>query len=99
MRSAELDAMPHPYRFGEHADGVADVKRRKAGSLRVILVGDRGAEQRHHAVAGELMHRALEPVHAFGDDLEEVLDDAEPLFWVEPRPRGSSTPSRRRTAR
>jgi len=37
-------------------------------------------EQRHDAIAGELVDRALEPVHAVGHDLEEILDDPEPLL-------------------
>ena len=40
------------------------VKRRVAGALGVVLVGDRGAEQGHDAVAGELVDRALEAVDA-----------------------------------
>src|SRR5262249_8380310 len=34
---------------------IAQVQRRVAGTLGVILVGDRRPEQRHNAVAGELI--------------------------------------------
>ena len=82
---AKPHAVPQPNGFGENAHGVADVQGGEAGSLRVIFVGDGSPEQSHGAVAGELMHRALEAVYAFGDDLKEVLDDVEPLFRIEPR--------------
>ena len=59
------------------------MQRRVAGALRVILVRDRRAEERHDAVAGVLVRRALEAVHAVGEDREEAIDDAVPLFRVE----------------
>ena len=58
------------------------VKRRVAGALGVVLVGDRGAEQRHDAVAGELVDRALEAVDALAEDREEALHDLPPLLGV-----------------
>ena len=89
---AKLHAVPLPNGFGENAHGVADVQGGEASSLRVIFVGDGGPEKSHGAVAGELMQRTLEAVYAFGDDLKEVLDDAEPLFRVELRRKSSSNP-------
>jgi hypothetical protein len=50
----------------------------------LVFMRDRRAEQRHHAVSGELVDRALEAMHPIGDDLEEILDDAEPLLGIEP---------------
>jgi hypothetical protein len=49
----------------------------------MILVPDRGGEEGHDTVAGELIDRALESVHALGEDLEEVVEDLMPLFRVE----------------
>jgi hypothetical protein len=46
---------------------------RVPGALRVVLVGDWRAEQRHDAVAGVLVHRPFEAVHAVGEDLEEAI--------------------------
>jgi hypothetical protein len=36
--------------------------------------------RRQHAVASELVHRALEAMHTIGGDPEEILDDPEPPF-------------------
>ena len=61
----------------------AQMQRRVAGALRVVLVRDRRAEQRHDAVAGVLVHRPLEAVHALGEDGEEAVEDRVPLFGIE----------------
>ena len=47
-------------------------------------MSERRAEQRHDPVAHDLVHRALEAMHAVGDNLEKILDDPEPLFGIEP---------------
>ena len=49
----------------------------------MVLVRDRRAEERHDAVAGVLVDRALEAVHAVGEDLEEALEDRVPLLGVD----------------
>ena len=49
----------------------------------MILVRDRRAEERHDAVAGELVDEALEALDALGEDREEALHDAAPLLRVE----------------
>ena len=43
---------------------------------RAVLVSDRGAEERHHAVARVLVDRALEPVNLGRDQLEASVHDA-----------------------
>ncbi len=68
---------------GVAGDLVAQMERRVARALRVILVRDRRAEQRHDAVAGVLVDRAFEAVHAVGEDREEALEDAVPRFRIE----------------
>ena len=80
----EPDAVAGAHALGKGTHGVADVEGGEAGSLGVILMRDRRAEQRHHAVAGELVDRALEPMHAVGRDPEKVFDDTEPSFGIEP---------------
>jgi hypothetical protein len=55
----------------------------EAGPPGVILVGDRGAEERHDAVAGELVHRSLEPVDAVAEDLEVALHEPAPVLGVQ----------------
>ncbi len=57
-------------------------QRRPAGPLGVILVGERSAEQRHDAVAGELVDGALEAVDAVAQDREEALHDRPPGLRV-----------------
>ena len=52
---------------------VAQMQRRVAGALRVVLVRDRRAEQRHDAVAGELVDGPFEALHAVGEDREEAV--------------------------
>ena len=49
----------------------------------MVLVRDRRAEERHDAVAGELVHRALEAVHPLGEELEEAIEDVVPLLGIE----------------
>src|SRR5262249_6879643 len=72
-----------PWRVAVEAQLLAQVERRPAGALRVILVRDRRAEERHDAVAGELVHRPLEAVHARGEDGEEAIDDPVPVLGIE----------------
>ena len=59
------------------------MQRRVTGALGVVLVRDRRAEERHDAVAGELVDRALEAVHAVGEDREEAVHDLVPLFGID----------------
>ena len=60
---AGIDCRPHGelgLRMGlvQLGDRVEDPQRRQDGSLRVVLVRDRGTEDRHHGVADELLDRA-----------------------------------------
>jgi hypothetical protein len=59
------------------------VQSRVAGALRVVFVRDRGSEQRDDPVAGVLVDRALEAVHAVGEYLEEAVQDLMPLFGID----------------
>jgi hypothetical protein len=65
------------------AQRVAQVQRRVAGALGVVLVRDRRPEERHDAVAGVLIHRALEAVDAVGEHLKEAVHGAVPLLGIE----------------
>ncbi len=76
---------PHPHlKIG--AVGFAHfVAQRLEGSMhresgrhratRRVLEGDRGAEERHHAVAGELVDGSLVLVHLVEDGLDAAVDD------------------------
>jgi hypothetical protein len=59
------------------------MERSVARALRMILVRDRGTEEGHDAVAGVLIHRALEAVYAIGEYLKETVQDLVPLFRIE----------------
>ena len=56
--------MPGAPALGEGTHGVADVQGGEAGPLGVIFMRYRRAERRHDAIPGELVHRALKPIHA-----------------------------------
>jgi hypothetical protein len=55
------------------------VKRGVTGAPCVVLVSDRGAEDCHDPVAGELVDRPLETVDPVGEDLEAAVHDPIPL--------------------
>ena len=56
---------------GSFLQRAANVQGRQHGAPRVILVGDRRAEERHEAIAQELVHRPLVAVHVGQRQLEE----------------------------
>jgi hypothetical protein len=66
-----LDAVRAPGLLGVPLHRFLHAERRIAGPHRVILVGERSAEERHDAVAHHLVDRALVAV----DGLHHVLDD------------------------
>ena len=83
---------PHPDRELEPAGserariGMQLAHRRKGGvarSPRVVLVGDGRPEERHHAVACELVDRALEAMNAGGEDREDAIEHAMPFLRAE----------------
>ena len=65
-------------------DIVEHLQRRVAGAPRVVLVGDRSAEDGHDPVAGELVDRSLEALDRLGKDREEALHDLAPLLRILP---------------
>ena len=79
----EADAVLTLHVGGVTRDLVAQLEHRIAGPLRVILVRNRRAEQRHDPIACVLVDRPLEEVHALGQDLEEAVENAVPLLGVE----------------
>jgi hypothetical protein len=60
-----------------------EVQRRIAGTLCVVFVRDRRAEQRHDAVTSVLVDRALETVNSLGEDREEAIHDLVPLLGID----------------
>jgi len=74
----ELEAMTPLHLARELAERIAHVQRRIARALRVVLVRDRRAEQRHDPIAGALVERPFEAVDPIGEDLEEAIEDDVP---------------------
>src|SRR5437660_11062870 len=88
---ARVEAHPHreiepalaPHVFGERPEVACQLKRGRAGALGVVLVGDRGAEERHDAVAGVLVDGPLIAVDAVREDPEEAIEEAMPLLGID----------------
>jgi hypothetical protein len=78
----EVESAP-PQLIGVAPQRIAQVQRRVARPLRVVLVRDRRAEERHDAVARVLVDRPLEAVHAVGQDLEKAIEDRVPLLGID----------------
>src|SRR5207248_10119002 len=53
-----------------------------AGPAGMVLLGDRGAEESHDAVTGELVDRAPEPAHPLGQDPDQTTHDPCPVLGV-----------------
>ena len=69
-----VEALPPPDVFGVLRDGALHPQRRVAGAYRVILVGDRRAEQRHDPVAHHLVDGALEAMDGFHQALDDRVE-------------------------
>src|SRR5579862_4781402 len=69
--------------FAEDAQPIAQVEGGLTGALGVIFVRERDAEQRHDAIAGVLIDRPLEPVHALIEDLKEPIQHPMPLLGAD----------------
>ncbi len=87
---ARVDAHPHreldpasPERVRIGSQLVHRRERGVTGAAAVVLVSDGSPEERHHAVSGELVDRALESVDACGENLEDAIENAMPVFGVD----------------
>jgi hypothetical protein len=67
---------------------LADGQRRQHGSARMIFVGHRCTEERHEAVAEELIDRTLEAMDFTHRGLEERVEHLVHLVWADPRGQG-----------
>jgi hypothetical protein len=75
-----IDGPPRVLRVPPH--GVLHAERGIAGAQRVVLVGERGAEQGHDAVAHHLVHRPLVAVDGLHHQLEHGIEDLAGLLRV-----------------
>jgi hypothetical protein len=55
-----------------------------AGAGGVVLLGERGAEQRHQPIARELVHHTLEAVDPLAQDRQAAIHQPPPVLRVEP---------------
>ena len=68
---------------GERLEPFLDGQRGAERPRGVVLVGDRRAEERHHAVTEELVDRPLAAVDGREDHLEDAVHDAVDVLGVE----------------
>ena len=66
----------------ELLDRVEHVERGEDRPLGVVLVGDRGAEEREHRVALELGDRALVAEDGARHEVERLVDDRRPVLGI-----------------
>ncbi len=69
--------------FGEHAELARQIQGGRTGALGMVLVGDRGAEERHDAVTGVLVDGPLVSVNAAGKDPEQAIQQAVPFLGID----------------
>ena len=79
----ELEPALTPHVLGERAELACQVQSGRTGALGVVFVGDRGAEERHDAVPGVLVDRALVPVNAVRKDAKQAIEEAVPLLGID----------------
>src|SRR5207244_889018 len=77
-----IDALAPAQLVGIPADRLLHAQRRVARAHRVILVGDRRAEERHDPVAHDLVDRALVAVDRLHHPLEDGVEDPARLFRI-----------------
>ena len=69
---------------GEAGQPLQHPQGRMTAARGVILLGERGAEQRHQPVAREGVHHALEAVDPLAEDRQTAIHHPPPLLRVEP---------------
>src|SRR4030095_4747923 len=79
----ELEPALAPHAFGERAELARQIQGGRTGALRVVLVGNRGAEERHDSVAGVLVDGSLVSVNAARKDPEQAIEQAMPFLRID----------------
>src|SRR4030095_2049535 len=69
--------------LGQCAELARQIEGGGTGTLGVVLVGDRSAEERHDAVTGVLVDRPLVPVNAPREDPEQAIQQAMPVLGID----------------
>ena len=78
----DLDAVGAPHVLRIAPDRLVHAQGRVTRAHGVVLVGERRAEERHDAVAHDLIHRALVAVDSFHHSLEHRVEDSPRLLRV-----------------
>ena len=79
----EVDALCCLQLAGELVGGIEHVERGEDGALGVVLVRDRGAEEREQRIALELGDRALVAKDSAGHEVEGLVDERRPVLRVD----------------
>src|SRR5206468_1282393 len=79
----ELEPALAPHVLGERAELAHQIQGGGTGALCVVLVGDRGAKERHDAVAGVLVDGPLVSVNAARKDPEQTIEQPMPFLWID----------------
>ncbi len=80
--NADPDAVLGPYALRISRDRLLHPQRRVARADRVVLVSEGRAEERHDAVAHDLIDGALVAVHGFHHPLEHGIEDLARLLGI-----------------
>src|SRR4030095_8425932 len=79
----ELEPALAPHAFGERAELARQIQGGRTGALGMVLVGNRGAEERHDSVAGVLVDSPLVSVNAARKDPEQAIEQAMPFLGID----------------
>ena len=77
-----VDAEPPTHVVRVVGDGAVHAQRRVARAHRVVLAGDRRAEEGHDAVAHDLVDRALVPVHRLHHPLQHRVEQGARVLGI-----------------
>ena len=80
---AELHTVRAAHVSAQRVETLLDRQGGAERALSVVLVRDGGAEERHHAVAEELVDRSLVAVDGLQDDLEGLIHDRVDVFGIQ----------------
>ena len=73
------------------SDRLDDLEARRNGAMRVVLMGDRCAEEREDRIAHQPSHRAFVAVDRDDQELEDLVHDLGPRFGIEALRHGRGT--------
>src|SRR5215470_10644382 len=79
----ELEPALAPHVFGKLAEVARQIQSGRTRTLRMVLVGDGGAEERHDAVTRVLVDGPLVTVNAAREDPEQAIEETMPFLGVD----------------